>query len=57
METTTRTEAAFVLLLTGEEREALTRILRVVEDEWWLDDLERSLLERLEISNALVPAA
>ena len=57
METTTRTEPGFVFLLTGEEREALARILRVVEDEWWLDDLERSLLERLEISNALVPAA
>jgi len=57
MDTTTRMEPGFVLLLTGEEREALARILRVVEDEWWLDDLERSLLERLEISNALVPAA
>ena len=29
---TTRTEAGFVFLLTGEEREALARILRVVED-------------------------
>jgi hypothetical protein len=35
-------------LLTGEERAALARVLRVVEDEWWLDEIERALLERLE---------
>jgi len=55
-----RIETGFlVLLLTGEERLALERILRVVEDNWWLDDLERSLLERLEGSHAAaaVPAA
>jgi hypothetical protein len=51
-------EAAIVFRLTGEERAALVRILQVVEDEWWLDDLERSLLERLQASNAaVVPAA
>ncbi len=51
-------EAAFVLLLTGEERAALVRLLRVVEDEWWLDDVERSLLERLDASDAAFrPAA
>jgi hypothetical protein len=43
-----RNEAPFVLVLSGEERAALERILRVVEDEWWLDELEHSLLERLE---------
>jgi hypothetical protein len=53
---TQREEAPMVFLLTGEEREALTRILQVVEDEWWLDDLEHALLERLE-GVAAVPAA
>ena len=46
-----------VFLLTGEEREALARILRVVEDEWWLDALEHALLERLEGVAAAVPTA
>ena len=52
-----RTQASFVLLLTLEEREALVQILRVVEDEWWLDDLEHALLARLELDDAAVPAA
>ncbi len=53
-----RTEAGFVFLLTGEERLALLRILRVVEDNWWLDEVERALLERLEGSTAAsVPVA
>jgi hypothetical protein len=43
-----RAEADFVFLLTGDERVALARILRVVEDNWWLDEVERALLERLE---------
>jgi hypothetical protein len=53
---TQRGDAPLVFLLTGEEREALARILRVVEDEWWLDDLEHALLERLE-GVAAVPTA
>ncbi|HZQ66861.1 MAG TPA: hypothetical protein VFA66_16720 [Gaiellaceae bacterium] len=44
------TDATVEFLLTGEERAALARILRVVEDEWWLDDLEHALLERLELT-------
>jgi hypothetical protein len=52
-----RTEAVIAFLLSGEERAALVRILRVVEDEWWLDELERSLLERLEASSPVIPAA
>lgn len=52
-----RTEATIVFRLTAEEREALARILRVVEDEWWLDDLEHALLERLEVGSAPVPNA
>ncbi len=41
-------DAMVVLLLTDEERCALARVLRVVEDNWWLDEVERTLLERLE---------
>jgi hypothetical protein len=54
-----RPEAGYVFLLTGEERLALIRILRVVEDNWWLDEVERALLERLEGSaaGAALPAA
>ena len=53
-----RTEGSFLLRLTAEEQAALVRILRVVEDNWWLDELERDLLQRLESSSAhLVPAA
>jgi hypothetical protein len=50
-------ESGLVLLLTAEERAALVRILLVVADNWWLDELERDLLMRLESSDALVPAA
>ena len=53
---TQRGDAPMVFLLTGEEQAALARILRVVEDEWWLDDLEHALLERLE-DVAAVPTA
>jgi hypothetical protein len=52
-----RAEAAVVFLLTDEERLALARILRVVEDNWWLDEVERALLERLEASDATVLSA
>jgi hypothetical protein len=52
-----RAESGFVLLLTAEERAALLRILRVVLDNWWLDELERSLLARLELAEAFAPAA
>jgi hypothetical protein len=54
-----RIDAGTTLLLTAEERAALTRVLHVVEDEWWLDELERALLERLEPepgTAALAPA-
>ena len=56
---TQRTETAFVFLLSGEEeREALVRVLRVVEDNWWLDDVERALLERFEgTAVTAIPAA
>ena len=53
-----RTEGVLVLRLTAEEQAALVRILRVVEDNWWLDELERDLLQRLESSaTTLVPSA
>ena len=52
-----RTEAPIVFLLTAEERAALARILRVVEDEWWLNDLEHASLERLELDGSPVPTA
>ena len=52
-----RTEAAIEFVLTGEERAALARVLRVVEDEWWLDDLEHALLERLERATDPLPTA
>ncbi len=52
-------EAGFVFLLRDDERAALVRILRVVDDNWWLDETERALLERLDGSLAPValPAA
>lgn len=51
-------ESGFVLLLTAEERAALVRVLRVVGDNWWLDELEGALLARLELAEAVfVPAA
>jgi hypothetical protein len=45
-------DADLVLILTAEERSALARVLRVVEDNWWLDEVERRLLERLELPAA-----
>jgi hypothetical protein len=53
-----RAESGFVLLLTAEERAALLRVLRVVEDNWWLDAVESAVLRRLELSvDELIPAA
>ena len=53
-----RAESGFVLLLTAEERAALVRVLRVVEDNWWLDPVEGAVLRRLELSvDELIPAA
>jgi hypothetical protein len=52
-----RTDVGTPLLLTGEERAALARVLRVVEDEWWLDELEQALLERLESGEPALAAA
>jgi hypothetical protein len=52
-----RVEATVAFLLTVEERLALARILRVVDDNWWLDEVERALLERLEASDATVLSA
>jgi hypothetical protein len=57
---TQHAEAGLVfLLLTGDECLALVRVLRVVEDNWWLDECERALLERLERHEpaAVLPAA
>jgi hypothetical protein len=53
-----RAESGFVLLLTAEEHAALLRVLRVVEDNWWLDVVESAVLRRLEHSaDELIPAA
>jgi hypothetical protein len=53
-----RAESGIVLLLTAEERAALLRVIHVVEDNWWLDDVERNVLEQLELPAAeLVHAA
>jgi hypothetical protein len=53
-----RAESGFVLLLTAAERAALVRVLRVVADNWWLDEIEREVLDRLEDPAVeLVPAA
>ncbi len=53
-----RPDGAFVFLLSADERESLIRVFRVIEDNWWLDDLERGLLDRLEGQDAVaVPAA
>jgi Trp operon repressor len=53
-----RTESSFLLLLTQEERTALLRVIHVVEDNWWLDDVEREVLERIEFpATELVHAA
>ena len=51
-------ESGIVLLLTAAERAALVRVLRVVQDNWWLDELEGALLTRLELAEAVfAPAA
>jgi len=53
-----RAESVFLLFLTPEERAALLRVIRVVEDNWWLDEIERRVLERVEdLATELVPAA
>jgi hypothetical protein len=52
-----RTDIGTTLLLTGEERAALARVLHVVEDEWWLDEVEQALLERLEPGEAALATA
>ena len=54
-----RIEPGYYLLLTGEERAALARLIQVVEDNWWLDEVEQALLARLEGSDsaAVRPAA
>ena len=53
-----RSEATFVFLLSAEERETLIRALRVIEDNWWLDDRERALLDRLDGTDVVsAPAA
>ena len=53
-----RAESVFLLFLTPEERAALLRVIRVVEDNWWLDEIERTVLERVEdLATELVPAA
>jgi hypothetical protein len=53
-----RAESGFALFLTAEQRAALLRVIRVVEDNWWLDEVEREVLARLECPAAeLVPAA
>jgi hypothetical protein len=43
-----RAESSIALLLSAEERAALLRVIRVVEDNWWLDEVERDVRERLE---------
>ena len=52
-----RTDIGTTLLLTGEERAVLARVLHVVEDEWWLDEDEQALLERLESGHAVLAPA
>ena len=52
-----RTDIGTTLLLTVEERAALARVLHVVEDEWWLDEVEQALLERLEPDEAVLTPA
>jgi hypothetical protein len=41
------TERLVALVLSDSERDALVRALYVVKDNFWLDDVEESLLERL----------
>jgi hypothetical protein len=42
-----QTEELTALVLNEAERAAVLRVFHVVEDNFWLDDLERSVLERL----------
>ena len=44
---TLETERLVALVLNETEMEALVRALYVVKDNFWLDDTEQSLLERL----------
>jgi hypothetical protein len=44
---TLETERLVALVLSEAERDALVRVLYVVKDNFWLDDNEESLLERL----------
>jgi hypothetical protein len=39
--------AVTLLELTESEVRALVRVLYVVKDNWWLDDVEESMLRRL----------
>jgi hypothetical protein len=40
-------ESLVALVLSEPERNALVRVLYVVKDNFWLDDVEQSLLDRL----------
>ena len=40
-------ERLVALVLGESEREALVRVLYVVKDNFWLDDVEQSVLDRL----------
>ena len=44
---TLETERLVALVLSERESEALVRALYVVKDNFWLDEVEESLLERL----------
>ena len=44
---TLQAERLVALVLSEAERGALVRVLYVVKDNFWLDDIEESLLERL----------
>jgi hypothetical protein len=44
---TLEAETLTALVLNETERDALVRVLYVVMDNFWLDDIEESLLERL----------
>jgi hypothetical protein len=43
------------LALSEAEREALLRVLYVVKDNFWLDDVEEAMLERLLEPRARAP--
>ena len=43
------------LALSEAEREALLRVLYVVKDNFWLDDVEEAVLERLLEPQARAP--